>query len=56
MSCHRQNMGGINDIGVTRDQTLVVSVGQEKRVTFWDLRQPQVPTPAVLWRPWASPM
>ena len=33
-----QRMGGINGIALTKDQTLVITVGQEKRATFWDLR------------------
>ena len=31
-------MGGINSIALTKDQTLVITAGQEKRCTFWDLR------------------
>ena len=33
-------MGGINSIALSGDQTLVLTVGQEKKLTFWDLREP----------------
>jgi WD40 repeat protein len=31
-------MGGINDIALANDQVTVLSVGSEKKVTYWDLR------------------
>ena len=34
-------MGGINDIVLSHDHSMVLSVGQERRVTIWDLRMPQ---------------
>ena len=34
-------MGGINGIALTKDQTSVITVGQEKRCSFWDLRDQQ---------------
>ena len=33
-------MGGLNAVALTQDQTLVATVGQEKRATLWDLRDP----------------
>ena len=33
-----QRMGGINSIALSKDQTNVYTVGQEKRITRWDLR------------------
>lgn len=41
VSCHVQRMGGINDVALSADQSLVFSVGQDRRVSFWDLRQPE---------------
>lgn len=32
-------MGGINAVALSRDETTVLTVGQEKRITFWDLRE-----------------
>ena len=29
-------MGGINDIILSKDQQYTISVGQEKRLTFWE--------------------
>lgn len=34
-------MGGINDVALSADQSLVFSVGQDRRISFWDLRQPE---------------
>jgi len=31
-------MGGINSVALSKDQTVVLTVGQERRVTSWDLR------------------
>ena len=33
-------MGGLNCIALMPDQTQLLSVGQEKKVGFWDVRQP----------------
>ena len=30
-------MGGINCIAIANDQRTVLSVGQEKRLTYWDI-------------------
>ncbi|KAH8074385.1 WD repeat-containing protein [Aureococcus anophagefferens] len=38
MTSHTQRMGGINSIALSKDQTNVFTVGQEKRLTRWDLR------------------
>ena len=32
-------MGGINGVALSKDQTIVLTVGQERRVTSWDLRE-----------------
>ena len=32
-------MGGINCITLSNDETQVLTVGQEKRISFWDLRE-----------------
>ena len=39
ISSHTQRMGGINDIALSPNQTVVITVGQEKSVTMWDLRE-----------------
>ncbi|KAG6618933.1 WD repeat-containing protein 16 [Phytophthora cinnamomi] len=31
-------MGGINTVALSADQRLVLSAGQEKRISYWDLR------------------
>jgi WD40 repeat protein len=41
ISSHRQNTGGINAIALSRDQTVALTVGQEKKITYWDLREAQ---------------
>jgi len=33
-------MGGFHALALTQDETLVATVGQEKRLTLWDLRDP----------------
>ena len=40
ISSHTQRMGGINDVELSRDQSLVLTVGQERKITYWDLREP----------------
>jgi len=32
-------MGGVNGIDLSDDETTLITVGQEKRVTLWDLRE-----------------
>merc|ERR1712159_922674 len=32
-------MGGINDVALFKNQTCIITVGQEKRITCWDLRE-----------------
>ena len=32
-------MGGINDIAMNHDQTIVITMGQERTISFWDLRE-----------------
>lgn len=39
VSHHSQRMGGVNAVALSGDQTTVLTVGQEKRVTYWDLRE-----------------
>ncbi|KAH8044466.1 WD repeat-containing protein [Aureococcus anophagefferens] len=39
MTSHTQRMGGINSIALSKDQTNVFTVGQEKRLTRWDRDQ-----------------
>lgn len=34
---HIQRMGAVNALCLSKDQTHVVSVGQEKRMTYWDI-------------------
>ncbi len=33
-------MGGINDFDVSTDGKLVLTTGQDRKVTYWDLKQP----------------
>ena len=39
ITSHVQRMGGINCITLSNDETQVLTVGQEKRISFWDLRE-----------------
>lgn len=39
ITSHVQRMGGINHITLSKDETQVLTVGQEKRISFWDLRE-----------------
>ena len=32
-------MGGINDFDVTPDEKIVISTGQDRKITYWDLNQ-----------------
>lgn len=32
-------MGGVNAVALSQDETTVITMGQEKRVTYWDLRE-----------------
>lgn len=41
ISSHTQRMGAIHSVALSRDQSLVMTVGQEKRITYWDLRTPE---------------
>ena len=41
VSHHTQRMGGFNAVALSSDETTVLTVGQEKHVTFWDLRENQ---------------
>ncbi len=34
MSSHIQRMGGINALALSRDQQVILTVGQEKKVTY----------------------
>lgn len=46
--CHSQRMGGVNDIILSWDENFIVSVGQEKRVTVWDVKKPEPPNKQLL--------
>merc|ERR1719352_1178985 len=35
---HREKHGGINCLAVATNQTTVITAGQEKTLTYWDLR------------------
>jgi WD40 repeat protein len=35
--CHMQRMGGINNIILSRDESHILSVGQEKKLKYWHL-------------------
>lgn len=41
VSRHTQRMGGINAVDLSQDETTVLTIGQEKRVTYWNLREHQ---------------
>lgn len=32
-------MGGVNAVALSQDETTVLTMGQEKRITYWDLRE-----------------
>ena len=34
---HSQRMGGINGIVLSKDERFLLSVGQERRLTYWDM-------------------
>ena len=34
-----QRMGGINDFVLSKDQSHVISIGQDKRMAIWNVRQ-----------------
>merc|ERR1711974_152364 len=37
-TAHREKHGGINCLAVASNQTTVITAGQEKTLTYWDLR------------------
>jgi WD40 repeat protein len=37
ITSHQQRMGGINDFDVTPDEKIVISTGQDRKITYWDL-------------------
>lgn len=37
MFSHVQRMGAVNSIVLSKDETHILSVGQEKRLTYWDI-------------------
>lgn len=39
VSHHSQRMGGVNAVALSGDETTVLTMGQEKRITYWDLRE-----------------
>jgi WD40 repeat protein len=38
VSSHIQRMGGLNCMALSQDQQIVITSGQEKRVTYWELK------------------
>ena len=36
MYCYQQRMGGINSIALSQDEMQIISMGQEKRICFWE--------------------
>merc|ERR1711862_494398 len=38
LTAHREKHGGINCLAVASNQTTVITAGQEKTLTYWDLR------------------
>jgi cilia- and flagella-associated protein 52 len=40
VSSHTQRMGGINGVALSVDQSTILTVGQERSISYWDLRQP----------------
>ena len=34
--CHMQRMGGINSIVISKDESHILSVGQERKVVYWN--------------------
>merc|ERR1711862_744432 len=38
LTAHREKHGGINCLAIASNQTTVVTAGQEKTLTYWDLR------------------
>jgi len=39
VAAHSQRIGGINAIGLGWDSSIVVTAGQERSLSLWDLRQ-----------------
>jgi len=37
--CHTQRMGALNSLALAKDQVTVLTVGQEKRLTYWDVAE-----------------
>lgn len=35
--CHTQRMGGIADIKISQCENYVISVGQERQITIWNM-------------------
>jgi WD40 repeat protein len=33
-------MGGINDFCVTPDEKVIISTGQDRKITYWDINSP----------------
>lgn len=38
ISAHYQRMGGINYFDIVPDKNLVLTTGQDRKITYWDLR------------------
>ena len=39
VSCHRQNMGNINDIILNDNQDIIITCNSDKSIKYFDLRQ-----------------
>ena len=37
-----QTMGGVNAFDIIPDKNLIISTGQDRKVSYWDIRQPNV--------------
>ena len=40
--CHTQRMGGISALALSRDERVILSVGQERKLTYWHLSGQEV--------------
>jgi cilia- and flagella-associated protein 52 len=38
--CYTQRMGGINTIALSKDETQIISMGQERKISFWNRNSP----------------
>ena len=40
VSAHIQRMGGINSFDIVPGENLILTTGQDRKITYWDLREP----------------